>query len=753
MKLGRKLLALTGNLLSLLALSNAKVLKPAKAGCGPPYFACSRSDSNVTQPDAVPRLNFGGLHGAGSLFRDPLYNDIEILRCTDAYTNPAHLNASYTVGLGGAGDRTSWNLNDTLLQITDTSGTPLIFRFDPAAKSCRPVCVDGGADPHCSGSSLYITRPGVFSKVDPYKYYAFPSAAAPGTKVVAIMLRPGMPPSQPTAVADFAPALYKGANPEWRPNARIELGDVIEPKKNNDAGFELFQATGTGTTGKDQPSWTNAVEPYRSKNHTPLPLPEWPGAGKEVITQTKIQPALTRNAGKFIFRSIVNGKTASTEPTWCQVPGCQVDDGDVTWMNMSASSSIQDGSVTWTKIGRTGTETWVSVAGVESGDHVFGVGISYSRPDSAQDTGVWALVYDDANNRIYQLNTYTRIETDFVCSGGTGYDCKGGAWKRERSRQISSEDYITVHNTVLSLDGRSLDVICGAFAGPCHSVNKLWHPGTATWDEVLVDGDGHSLIGYAHFVNSGAGAGADGPTQKYFSIRPNNNTAAVSAFWKVSPCTNLAEFRMEVRRPYPTPPCYPQIDHHFSWVYNLGRDEEPIIGASFITGNGYPAVSPWQYEIVGISSCGREGEDACPRNYPNNTVWRFGRTFNFNYKPGIGNFFALGSIGAVAQTGRYYALTSMGLGTMGSVKGDPNCHQGFSWAKSFEYANGSQITPYTHNDANLTFSAHCAEACTSGVTEPQWPQDGKTSIEDGHITWVPVGVANCRSDVLIYKLQ
>jgi hypothetical protein len=422
-------------------------------------------------------------------------------------------------------------------------------------------------------------------------------------------------------------------------------------------------------------------------------------------------------------------------------------------MNMSASSTIQDGTVTWEKVGRTGTETWVSVGGVENGDHDFGVGISYSRPESAQDSGVWALIYDDALNRIYQLNTYTRIETDFVCAGGSGYDCKGGSWRREPSRQIASEDNITVHNTVLSLDGRSMNVVCGAFAGPCHSVNKLWHPGTATWDEVLVNGDGHSLVGYTHFINSGAGAGSDAPTQKYFSIRPNTNAAEVSPFWKVSPCTNVEEVRTDVRTSYVNPPCYPQMDHHFSWMYNLGRDEEPIIGATFITGDGYPAIAPWQYEIIGISSCGREGEPVCPRNYPSNTVWRFGRTFNFNYKPGTGNFSALGSIGALAQTGHYYALTSVGLGTLGSLKGDTECHQGFSWAKSFAYSNGALVTPYDHNPANLTFSARCTRDCTTGATQPEWPQDGKTAIEDGQVTWTPVGVANCRSDVLIYTLQ
>ena len=256
-----------------------------RAECGPPSFACSRSDDKVTQPDAVPVPNFGGLRGAGSVFHDPLFNDVEIVRCTDAFSNPAHPNASYSAGLGGAGDKNSWNTEDTLLQVNATSGIPLMFRFDPKNKSCRPVCADGGDDLHCSGRGLYIPRPGVFSRVDGYKYFAFPSGISPGTKIAEIMLRPGTPPSQPNTVADFAPALYKGSNPDWKAKTRVELGDVIQPKHNNDAGLELFQAVVAGETGNEQPSWSDSVEPYRSRNHTSLPLPAWPGLLPESLAQ------------------------------------------------------------------------------------------------------------------------------------------------------------------------------------------------------------------------------------------------------------------------------------------------------------------------------------------------------------------------------------------------------------------------------------------------------------------------------------
>jgi hypothetical protein len=729
------------------ASSAAQAVRPE---CGPPLFVCSRDDSKVTQPNATPVPNFGGPHGAGTVVHDPLYNDVEIVRCTDGFTNPSAPNASYAVGLGGAGDKNSWNTDDTLLQVNGAGGVQFIFWFDPKAKSCRPVCADGSRDLHCGTGGLYFARPGVFSRVDRYKYYAFPSGLSHGTRVSAVYLTPGNPPSRPTPVADFAPALYKGNNPTWSAETRVYLGDVIQPKRNNDAGFELFQAVVAGITGKDEPSWTNTVEPYRSRNHTALPLPLWPGAKQTVDPEVKIQPLIASNAGKFIFKSTVSGTTGSGEPPWCQSPGCRVKDGSVVWTNMNASATISDGSVTWIKVGRTETETWISVAGVENNDHVFGMGVSYSNPTSPQDSGLWLVAYNNNENKIYQLNTYTKIETDYVCESGEGFDCRGGTWKRLASMRVDSPDSITVHSTSMSLDGKGMGVACGTWAGPCGAgINKIWHFGTGTWGEMGKDGDGHSVLGYTHFVNDGAGVSADAPSQKYLTIRSQREGNSVFPMWKFSPCSDV----LQTTPPFKHPPCYPQFGMHLSWVYNRGRDEEPLIGATYVHGNRYPASSPWQYEIIGISACGRDGEPSCPAGYPSNKIWRFGRTFNFDYKPGGLDFYALASIGSLAQSGRYYALTSMGLGTLGGRDGSKNCRQGFSWSKSFAYSDGTQVTPHTSNPRNLTFAAQCERNCTSGTKEPEWPQDGSTSVRDGEVVWVPIGRTNCRSDVLIYKLQ
>jgi hypothetical protein len=88
-------------LLFLIAIVN----KPAvgQIQCGPPAYSCSRRDQGVTQPDAPPVPNFGGRVGANMLATDPLYNNVEIVRCIDAGSDPANVNTSDMAGLGGSG--------------------------------------------------------------------------------------------------------------------------------------------------------------------------------------------------------------------------------------------------------------------------------------------------------------------------------------------------------------------------------------------------------------------------------------------------------------------------------------------------------------------------------------------------------------------------------------------------------------------------------------------------------------------------
>jgi hypothetical protein len=98
-------------LLFLIAIVN----KPAvdQIQCGPPTHSCSRTDQGVIQPDAPPVPNFGGLAGANMLATDPLYNNVEIVRSTDAGSDPANVNTSYMAELGGSSVTEPTRLADT----------------------------------------------------------------------------------------------------------------------------------------------------------------------------------------------------------------------------------------------------------------------------------------------------------------------------------------------------------------------------------------------------------------------------------------------------------------------------------------------------------------------------------------------------------------------------------------------------------------------------------------------------------------
>jgi hypothetical protein len=727
----RQCVAMACRVFTTVALTFFLIRSGSRTNCGPPAYPCSRTDTAVTQPDVSPIPNFGGLKGANTVVTDSAYNNVEIVRCTDAASDPSRLNASYAVGLGGSGDKNSWNLDDSLISL----GSGHIFRFDAINKSCRPVCANGSSDLHCTGSTLYVAAVngyGVFSKVDPHIFYRF-RLFSPLVKSLTIG---SGAPSPATIVVDFSPALYKGSAPAWSASTAISLGTVIKPTKNN-PGKNLFQAITGGKTGKSEFNWTRAAQAFLSVNHTPLPLPDWSPGSK--ILNAKIEP-VNGNVGKHIYKVTVAGTPGHSAPTWCYTYNCTVIDGSVTWTNVGSSATIQDGTVTWVKVGPNEAETWTDLGGVENQDRDFALGLSYS---GYQDTGVWIVLYDAQANKFYQLNTYTKIETDFVCARGKGYACSGGTWIPTVVGPISSPDYVTVHDVTLALSGHDVVFICGAYAGPCKSIIKFWHPGTATWDEVLTAWDGHSLVGVNHLINEG---GYDHATGHYLAYRPLNNAAALHWAWTTHPCTDTT-----LGPPWPHPPCAPPFDQHDSWIYNKGNDEEPVIGAQYTYGT-YPNWSPWQNEIVGISMCGLPGEPECPPRYPSNRQWRFGRTFNFGTNKA--NFNNYASIGTLSQTGKYYALTSTGLGGFGSTSGHETCRAGFRWTKSYNYTNGKMITPYwTTNAGGYTFQASCSGSCMSGAKEPTWPQDGTGSVVDNQVTWNSIGVTNCRSDVLIYRLQ
>jgi len=385
----------------------------------------------------------------------------------------------------------------------------------------------------------------------------------------------------------------------------------------------MIPTRGAPTVGPPIVDFTPAL--YQSS------VPVWPGAGQSVALGAVIKPA-NNNPSGWLFQAITTGLTNGVaEPLW----------GSTVLPSQSGKHRVHDGTVTWENVGNsTSSLPYVDVGGVEDRDRYIAESVSF---DGAQDTGGWALVYDRQQNVIYQYNTWSGIETDFSYSEG--------AWISTVVGKATS-DRLIWHENQLGFDGLHyvLDI---AVCDSCRQTTpvEVWEPGKAVVSEMYPFSEGHLVSGSSHIVNQ------DGEND-YFAIRSMAKLGQYSALWMPAPCTNTNQSKP----PYPHPPCFPVFDTHLSWNYNAGEDQEPLIGTAISGSPTAEAVSPWEYELIGIPTCGAAPRSPCPPGYPQGVIWRFGRTFNFKVR---GGFYDSIASGAVSQTGRYYSLTSVGNGTMG----------------------------------------------------------------------------------------
>jgi hypothetical protein len=134
----------------------------SSTSCGPPNY-CSRRDTKVVHyPSPLP--NFGGLRGINTVVKDPNFNN-PVLRFTDATLQPNFPNRGYNAGLGGSGDKVVWNSDSTILLVSDTFGRFFPVKFDPV--NFRQLGPLYGKNP------IYVSGPGVFSRINPNRFYGF----------------------------------------------------------------------------------------------------------------------------------------------------------------------------------------------------------------------------------------------------------------------------------------------------------------------------------------------------------------------------------------------------------------------------------------------------------------------------------------------------------------------------------------------------------------------------------------------------
>src|SRR5208283_3205872 len=105
------------------------------ATCGPPTYACSRTDFAILIPTAPPQLGsnpsyYGGHSGAGMVAIDPAYGN-RILRVTDGETDSSTPGMAF--GTSWSAEANLISSDESLFFVTNEGQTPCLFQFDLAA--------------------------------------------------------------------------------------------------------------------------------------------------------------------------------------------------------------------------------------------------------------------------------------------------------------------------------------------------------------------------------------------------------------------------------------------------------------------------------------------------------------------------------------------------------------------------------------------------------------------------------------------
>jgi len=115
------------------ARQDLNLLVSPASSCGPPSYACSRSDTDVIAPAVPPQLGsnpnyYGGHSGTGVVGVDPAYGN-RILRVTDGNTTEPGM--SFLTPSSAEGNVISYD--ESLFFAIDEGGVPCLFQFDHTA--------------------------------------------------------------------------------------------------------------------------------------------------------------------------------------------------------------------------------------------------------------------------------------------------------------------------------------------------------------------------------------------------------------------------------------------------------------------------------------------------------------------------------------------------------------------------------------------------------------------------------------------
>jgi hypothetical protein len=489
------------------------------------------------------------------------------------------------------------------------------------------------------------------------------------------------------------------------------------------------------------------------------------------------------NPSHRAFACVIAGTTGTREPNWQHFYNGNASDGSALWSDIGAGPTfvyqvtseagglsgssapifpagllyvVIDNGLTWTNIGVAETATWASSAGGVSVDGTkFTSGYStnnYSSP-GGQNSGLFATAYDSTANVYHLFNTGTGIATDFVCRGGSSYNCAGGVFLPSTVGTTSlgpDSDLYYIHNVKASEDGKFV-VIAGENCinnANCAYVYHIWQPTKGIVKGINPPCAGHWTRGYKKFACEGK-AGLKSGT--YFTLRslsdPNNGgSSPPNPVWAETPCGGNGE-----------PTCTAAFDGHWNWAKNDGTDTTPIFGSTYNV-KQFPYSSAYQNEVVGFTTVAPFKQ------------WRFTHTFATATND---NFNAQYVVGQAFQQGDFYAWTSDWGATLGTNDGSTpifpappypstaNCLGGFPWLPKTTYYLGTMIHPVsgytTFGVYQLVAILGGGQSSNSGSSTPSWlfgtPRNMGSQVTDGSQIWQNLGQGNCRGDLFVVSLR
>jgi hypothetical protein len=203
------------------AQQSLTLLVSASQQCGPPTYKCSRTDFGLVRlRSSAP--NVGNLTGVNTIVSDPDFGS-RIVRATDWNTDPAtpqNARSYVTAGSGGSNEN-MWNLDSTMLVISNTNNMAYPLTFDPVTMQVKRMYVSS----YPGNGGMWFTYGGTWSRVDPNVLYAYN-----GSAIDKYDFSDRINPPSPQTVFDFTSSshcLPAGFKVTWSARAGVSAGDVV----------------------------------------------------------------------------------------------------------------------------------------------------------------------------------------------------------------------------------------------------------------------------------------------------------------------------------------------------------------------------------------------------------------------------------------------------------------------------------------------------------------------------------------------